>query len=167
MNQTVLRVLMAISLVCSSALTAAQTPQAIMSDCAAQAGGRKGSERKQFMTDCLAPLNQTGKPLGNDPCAGGSANDAIRCSAGSWGKSEQELNTAYRELRTRLRKDQFQHLEPRLIQAQREWLKFRDLHCSFSAAVEVESNSWNSYWEQSCKASEAQARTQYLRSVLP
>jgi uncharacterized protein YecT (DUF1311 family) len=84
-----------------------------------------------------------------------------------WEKSEQELNAAYRELRNKLRTSELQHLEPRLIEAQRAWVKFREAHCAFEATMQVEGNSWTSFYEGSCKAEEAEQRTLYLRKSVP
>jgi len=137
-----------------------------MEACVAEAGGRKGADRKAFMTECLRNRQPIVEPPEKDPCDSGGAFDSMKCAAPQWEKTEGELNTAYRELRSKLKSSGLEHLERRLVEAQRAWVDFREKHCTFDAAVRVEGNSWNSYWTLSCKAEEAEARTRYLRQVL-
>lgn len=146
------------------------TPQDVMRSCVSDAGERKGEERKAFMLGCLTDrrptLDQTGKPP-KAPCEGVSADDAMRCSAPTWQAAEAELNTNYQSLRRKLKDSGLQHLEPQLVRAQRDWVKYRQSHCGFDAAIQVEGNSWTSYYLGACMASEASSRAQHLLNLLP
>ena len=171
LNWLVIVSAMATATLSADSATAAGTPQSVMHSCVSDAGSRTGADRKAFMVECLTSrrptLDQSGSPPKEDPCNGSSASDSMRCSAPSWDKSERELNAAYHELRKKLKAPGLQHLVPRLVEAQRAWLKFRETHCAFSATLQVEGNSWTSFYESSCKAEEADQRTQYLRKSVP
>jgi len=145
---------------------------AAMRDCVEKAGDRKGEVRKQFMTQCLTEKGKSIKveaknsPV-EDPCESGSAFGSIQCMKPSWDRSERELNRAYIAARSKLRAAKIDGLEEKLLQAQRVWIEFREKHCRFNAAMQVEGNTWNSFWFMSCMAAEADLRTAYLKDLEP
>ena len=143
-----------------------------MRDCVDKAGARKGDERKKFMTQCLSEKGislaaEAEKLPPQDPCESGSAFGSIQCMKPSWDSSEKSLNRAYAAARSKLRAAKIEGLEEKLLQAQREWIKFREAHCRFNAAMQVEGNTWNSFWLMDCMAAQADLRAEYLKSLEP
>jgi uncharacterized protein YecT (DUF1311 family) len=54
------------------------------------------------------------------------------CADAAFKKSDKKLNELYRQIETRLKDDA--DAKKLLIQAQRDWVKFRDAECSFQTA---------------------------------
>jgi uncharacterized protein YecT (DUF1311 family) len=100
-----------------------------------------------------------------DPCASGSAIGSIRCMSASWERAETELNAEYQLALRRLKVTASASIQQKFLESQRQWVRYRDAHCTFEADAEVEGNAWNSFHRANCKAERATARAQYLRKV--
>src|SRR5690606_25275313 len=56
-----------------------------------------------------------------------------QCASNDVQASDKRLNALYRQIRDRLKEDT--DTRTRLVQAQREWIKFRDAECAFQTAL--------------------------------
>jgi uncharacterized protein YecT (DUF1311 family) len=71
------------------------------------------------------------------PCGDQSTQLALnRCADAAYGKTDGELNVAYREITTRLAADA--EGKRHLVAAQRAWLAFRDAECAFATAASAD-----------------------------
>lgn len=100
-----------------------------------------------------------------DPCTSGSAIGSITCMSASWERAEAALNTEYQAALRRLNATASPSVQQKFVESQRQWVRYRDAHCTFEAAAQVEGNSWNSFYRASCKAEQAEIRTQYIHKV--
>lgn len=69
-----------------------------------------------------------------DKCADAEDQATLnQCADASFKKSDKKLNDFYKKIEARLKDDA--DTKKRLIQAQRDWTKFRDAECDFQTAV--------------------------------
>ena len=59
--------------------------------------------------------------------------DLNQCAGASLGKSDKELNELYTQIEARLKDDA--NSKKLLVQAQRDWTKFRDAECNFQTSL--------------------------------
>ncbi len=59
--------------------------------------------------------------------------DLNQCAGASLGKSDKELNELYTQIEARLKDDA--NTKKLLVQAQRDWTKFRDAECNFQTSL--------------------------------
>lgn len=95
----------------------------------------------------------------------GTALDSIACAQPEWAASELQLQTEYDQLVEELKQLGSGHLVKDLIAAQRTWLKSREQYCDVYGRFRVEGNSWTSYWQAECLASEARSRAKSLKAM--
>ena len=108
-----------------------------------------------------------GKQSSQDPCAGAETQaEANRCTTQQYGEADARLDSLYRKLLGELEKeladarrmknaDQIKYVEKGLTglkEAERAWIRYRDLHCQ-AAAQQFEGGSikptiWNSCMTQ-------------------
>jgi uncharacterized protein YecT (DUF1311 family) len=85
------------------------------------------------------------------------------CAAGSLRKADAALNSAYRQIMSRLRNDG--NANRQMTAAQRAWIGFRDAECAF-AASKVAGGSAYGMTVASCKAELTAERVKRLQSYL-
>lgn len=95
----------------------------------------------------------------------GTALDTIACAQPEWAAAERQLQAEYDQLIEELKQLGSGHLVKNLIAAQRTWLKSREQYCVVYGLFRVEGNSWTSYWEAECLASEARSRARSLKAM--
>ena len=102
----------------------------------------------------------------NIPCTNSvSSNDAIICSQSKRRAAEKQMKTEYDRLINELKLLGIEHLVKDVVTSQRTWLKFRKQYCDVYARSRVEGNSWTTYWESDCYASEARTRAKALKAM--
>ncbi|MBZ9700411.1 MULTISPECIES: lysozyme inhibitor LprI family protein [unclassified Mesorhizobium] len=68
-----------------------------------------------------------------DKCAGAKDQATMnQCADASFRKSDKKLNELYKQIETRLKDDA--DTKKLLVQAQQDWIKFRDAECNFQTA---------------------------------
>jgi uncharacterized protein YecT (DUF1311 family) len=101
-----------------------------------------------------------------DPCKTyGQGMATIQCDSKKWEVIETSLQSTYTKLVAKVRSES-PHLVNDLISAQRSWIRTRDLSCSVFGRWHIEGNTWTAWHEGRCRASEAEARTKFLQSML-
>ena len=142
-----------------------------MQTCSNEAGQMKGDARKAFVFKCLrsrlftGDSNQDGsvQELCASPVTGPQV---IACSAAKFKEADVSLNRVYRELRARLKKVGENGFDESLVNAQRDWVRFRQTHCNFDGTYEGAGGSFVSAKIGECMAVETKTRTEYLSGVL-
>jgi uncharacterized protein YecT (DUF1311 family) len=107
----------------------------------------------------------TADSTSQDPCTSGSAIGSMRCMSASWERAEAELNAEHQLALRRLKGSASASIQQKFVESQRHWIRYREAHCTFEAAAEVEGNAWNAFHSANCKAEQATTRAQYLRKV--
>ncbi len=85
--------------------------------------------------------------------------DMNQCAAGQFKQLDKELNTVYRQCRSRLDEGQ----KAQFKAAELAWVKYRDLSCAFESS-DVEDGSVHPFILQSCLAEKTRAR---LKEITP
>lgn len=98
------------------------------------------------------------------PCQQGSAMAAFMCQGPVWKAAELQLQVTYERVMTSLRRDG-SVLADDLRDAQRLWIRQRELDCSLYARNRVEGSPWTGFWESECHAEQARIRTAWLQSL--
>lgn len=107
----------------------------------------------------LTPLHATEE----DPCQQGSAMAAFMCQGPVWKAAEQELQGTYDRVMASL-KEYEPALATELRDAQRLWIRLREQDCSLYARNRVQGSPWTGFWESECRAQQARARTEWLKT---
>lgn len=92
--------------------------------------------------------------------------ELIACSAWRHRMADAKMNATYKQLRDVLRKRGEAEVEKRILQAQRDWLKFQNSHCEFQATYEGAGGSFVSAGWGNCMANTTTDRTKYLQDLL-
>jgi uncharacterized protein YecT (DUF1311 family) len=99
-----------------------------------------------------------------EDCGNASTQAAMNeCAAASLRKADAALNSAYRQIMTRLKNDQ--DARRQMTAAQRAWVGFRDAECTF-AASKVAGGSASGMIVTSCKAELTAERVKRLQTYL-
>ncbi|MCY7407280.1 MAG: DUF1311 domain-containing protein [Alkalinema sp. CAN_BIN05] len=86
------------------------------------------------VTALALPGHSEKDPLTNINCkAAMTQRDMNYCADLSFKAADQKLNQIYRQLRNTFKQTKQNTQEPKLIDAQLAWLKYRDLDCKFRA----------------------------------
>jgi uncharacterized protein YecT (DUF1311 family) len=80
---------------------------------------------------------------------------------GDYQKADAELNAVYKEII----KDASEKQKKLLVQAQKDWIKFRDSKCAYEASI-YEGGSMQPMVRYSCLEETTKARTEDLRLIL-
>jgi uncharacterized protein YecT (DUF1311 family) len=92
--------------------------------------------------------------------------DLVACAAARHKVADAKLNSAYKQLRGALKKQDESALDERLRVSQRDWLRFQQSHCEFEATYEGAGSSFVSAKLGDCMAETTTDRTKYLEGLL-
>ena len=85
----------------------------------------------------LCSMTQSQSARAEDGCANPKTSyDRTYCMAKLFMEADKDLNTVYKELSGMLKPDQ----KKKLVQAQRNWIKFRDTACETRGRINVDCN---------------------------
>jgi len=88
---------------------------------------------------------------------------AIECATGHFKSADEQLNFVYNLARKRLQELQLTEQEEHLIKAQRAWIRYRDVHCTWAGEYMQPGTGLNSFFAIACMEVETVRRTYYLQ----
>lgn len=118
------------------------------------------------LTLLASPGHGEKDPFTNINCKAASTQLEMNyCANLSFKAADQELNQIYRQLRNTFKQTKQNTQEPKLIEAQLAWLKYRDLDCKFSAD-RFKGGSIAPLIYSGCKETLTKQRTTILKNYL-
>ena len=102
------------------------------------------------------------------PCGAGSAILEAQCSSEKLAVSDKKLTSVYNQLLKKLPKRSVGAAnKSQLISAQRAWLKYRDLDCSFHGASTGANYTWQAVHGINCQIEFNEERIKTLKELDP